>query len=73
MPSDISISWTWVLAAIVAAVILQELRTRQKRRQMPPGPPGLPLLGNARDIPRGSLGHEYLEMNQKYGASYRCL
>lgn len=67
MLSVSSAPWTWALVGLVIVVALREARTRRKRLHLPPGPPPLPLLGNALDMPSERLGHNYLEMSQKYG------
>ena len=54
--------------AIGAAVLL----SRRKRRRYPPGPPGLPLIGNFFDLPKESTWLTYQAWGQKYGLSY-CL
>ena len=40
----------------------------------PPGPPGLPVIGNALDIPKTAMQQykQFTEWNDKYGA-YACL
>ena len=34
---------------------------------MPPGPPGLPILGNFLDVPKISAHEVYLNMRNEYG------
>ncbi|KAH9935163.1 cytochrome P450 98A3 [Epithele typhae] len=63
---DGSSPWAWTAAASVLVVIFWQSQA-QKRRRLPPGPPPLPILGNALDVPRHHLGLEFWKMTQKYG------
>ena len=38
---------------------------------LPPGPPRLPILGNALDMPKHDTHEAFRDMNAKYGGSYR--
>ena len=57
------------LAVLVVAIIL--ILRRRRRSLLPPGPPGVPIVGNAFDIPRSECAwfkytkwsHEYSEFN----------
>ena len=60
--------WTWTLVAIAATLLFHEVQTRRKRAHNPPGPPPLPFIGNALDVPAGHPGRAYHEMSKKYGA-----
>ena len=45
-------------------------RTRQRGRRrlpLPPGPKGLPLIGNVLDMPKLVLAKEYLKLSDAYG------
>ncbi|KAM5539391.1 hypothetical protein V8D89_006843 [Ganoderma adspersum] len=44
-----------------------EFATRSAGRPLPPGPPGLPILGNLFDLPKGSPWHGYKELSRSYG------
>lgn len=64
----IRVLWPWL--AIAVGVTWRLTYSRRKHGlQLPPGPPPLPLLGNALDMPRTHLGREFAEMTQKYGES----
>lgn len=50
--------------------------TRRKARPLPPGPAGLPILGNLFDVPKGNAYKKYQELSRQYGASSvvcRCI
>lgn len=53
-------------AAAVGAVVLF---SRKQRRRHPPGPPGLPLVGNLFDLPKESTWLTYEAWGRKYGSS----
>lgn len=64
---------TFVLAVVGAvgialAYLLYQQRT-QRARPLPPGPKGIPLLGNLNDLPKpGELEHEFwLKHKELYG------
>ena len=69
-------SWSWVLLCVLGMVTIH-IRSRQRRRHLPPGPPALPLIGNVFDFPRNDLGSDFKLLSQKYGACThsirRCL
>lgn len=51
-----------LIPAIYAAV------TYRKARALPPGPAGLPILGNLFDVPKGNAYKRYQELSRQYGA-----
>ncbi|KAI8996325.1 O-methylsterigmatocystin oxidoreductase [Trametes punicea] len=55
-----------VLILFLAFVVFSVLRSRA-RGKIPPGPPGVPLLGNLFDFPREFAPQAYLDMAKKYG------
>ena len=61
--------WQWALVAVAVTLILQEVNTRRKRAHNPPGPPPLPFIGNAFDVPPGHPGRGFYELSKKHGAS----
>lgn len=67
---ELSVPWTWLLLAVAITVALQKTRARRKRVHLPPGPPPLPFIGNALDIPRKHLGLELQQLSKRYG-TYR--
>lgn len=59
---------TLLLGGLVAAlVVLSGCYTRRRRYCFPPGPKGLPIIGNVLDIPRN--GHGWLTYEQ-WGREY---
>ncbi|KAI0718513.1 CyP450 monooxygenase [Cerioporus squamosus] len=58
----------WLIVVLVAVVFLV-LRRLQKRSSLPlpPGPRGLPILGNALDVPIEDMPGAFRAMNEQYG------
>lgn len=52
--------------AVVSLWIARSLATRS-RAKLPPGPPGIPLIGNALQIPNHTPWVYYTELSKKYG------
>ena len=61
-----------VFAGIIGLVVVFALtRLRNDKPPLPPGPKGLPLLGNLNDLPKpGELEYmHWLSFKEKYGRS----
>ena len=61
------------LHCAVAIIFFVAFRWMLKKRNslpLPPGPPRLPFLGNALDMPKHDAHETFREMNAKYGASW---
>lgn len=58
---------TSVLAAIVAVAVLYALTGKRSKARLPPGPPGLPVVGNIFDIPKSRPWVKFAEWTEKYG------
>ncbi|KAI0774796.1 cytochrome P450 [Trametes elegans] len=58
-----------LLLLLVSTVVGLTLAGRSHRRKtpLPPGPRGLPLLGNILDFPRSNFGMKFSEMAVRYG------
>ena len=54
------------LAAIVLVMLLASVSLFRKKRPTPPGPPGLPVLGNLFDIPKKESWKVYLDWGKQY-------
>jgi hypothetical protein len=69
---DIAAS-SWLLASagvLVGFFVWRELSSRAqcRRRPLPPGPPGWPIIGNVLDVPSRDEHVKYAELSKKYGA-----
>jgi len=51
----------------IAIVALWILRSRRRRRFLPPGPKGLPLIGNVLQMPRHKEWYQFDKWAQEYG------
>ncbi|KAI0684340.1 cytochrome P450 [Earliella scabrosa] len=56
------IALVWAIKSIIT--------TSLRRRKMPPGPPGVPLLGNVFDVPSSMPWFKFTEWKQQYGPIY---
>lgn len=59
-----------LFASIVRAYVLAHTH-RSGRLRYPPGPPGLPLLGNLFDIPQRKPWVTYAQWGKQFGTTYR--
>lgn len=60
-----------VLVCTVSFLLFRWLQVRKSRKGLPhpPGPPGLPLVGNINDIPRDEPFVKYVEWGHQYSES----
>lgn len=65
-------AYFWIVFSVVSAVLLSFLfrRKASNRAPLPPGPKGLPLLGNLNDLPQPGVleAHHWLKHKELYGA-----
>ena len=64
-------SWQWVALAIGLVFCVEMLHMKRMRLRLPPGPLGLPFIGNVFDIPTKNLGQEFRKLSVKYGTLSR--
>ena len=58
--------------AVAILVVLKWLTSKKRHTlPLPPGPPRLPILGNALDMPKHDIHEAFRDMNVKYGGCYR--
>ncbi|KIJ64543.1 hypothetical protein HYDPIDRAFT_111879 [Hydnomerulius pinastri MD-312] len=55
---------------IAIGVLYLIIAPYRQRRQMPPGPPGVPILGNALQVPTTMAWFRFTEWKEKYGPIY---
>ncbi|KXN92808.1 O-methylsterigmatocystin oxidoreductase [Leucoagaricus sp. SymC.cos] len=52
--------------SVLVFSLVARLRRRKNKLPLPPGPPGLPIIGNAFDIPLVRMPQTYLEWTRRY-------
>ncbi|KAM4641331.1 uncharacterized protein O3C94_015727 [Discoglossus pictus] len=68
---EISMDLTLLLTLCISSLVLfLSLKTVWKRRNLPPGPTALPILGNILQITRGGMVKSLLKLSEKYGDVY---
>lgn len=60
--------YVYTVAAALFALVLLRVNSRRRRLPYPPGPKGLPVIGNIRDISAGYEWLTYAKWGQEYGA-----
>ena len=59
--------------AVLVVVLFERFKKRNTRYRWPPGPRGLPLIGNALDMPREEPYKGFAEWGRQYGESSAIL
>jgi len=57
------------IVALAATVAYLKPFSRRAKLPLPPGPPGLPIIGNAFDIPSEGFCEQYKKWSEEYGES----
>ena len=57
----------YLLIVLVGCLVIRFVRGARKRLPLPPGPKGLPFVGNMFDIPREKAWLKYMEWAKHYG------
>ncbi|KAI0056398.1 cytochrome P450 [Artomyces pyxidatus] len=67
--SDVSTNSTWFALSATAALLIAFLYALDKRnrRRYPPGPAGIPFIGNVLDLPKRNIAKSYAQWSQRYG------
>ncbi|KAF6790296.1 cytochrome P450 2D18 [Colletotrichum sojae] len=68
LPSGVVWTCLWVLLAVV--LLHQVLTFGRREKGLPPGPPTIPVLGNAHLIPARGLCFKFKEWAEQYGSVY---
>lgn len=63
-PADYPIAYLWTALVLIWILVL-----RSRRPNYPPGPKGLPLIGNLLDVPTDYAWRTYNDIAEKYSAS----
>lgn len=66
-----SVNASLIIGLLLAYLIKRYLVSAKKPAPYPPGPKGLPLLGNALDFPSQNIAEEYARWGEKYGSRFR--
>ena len=56
-----------IFAAALAALLLRRVLFRRRAYTLPPGPPGLPVIGNVLDMPSSHGWKTFAKWGEKFG------
>ena len=60
------------LALVLILAVAVRFNGRRSRMRLPPGPRGLPLIGNALDMPSSHPWETFSEWGKKWGKYHTC-
>ncbi|KAF2125588.1 cytochrome P450 oxidoreductase-like protein [Dothidotthia symphoricarpi CBS 119687] len=69
LPTRASVSWI-LLTTGIAYLLFKLLRFGRREKYLPPGPPTIPILGNAHLIPAKNIHLKFKEWSDKYGTVF---
>ncbi|GAA5916201.1 hypothetical protein JCM8208_000032 [Rhodotorula glutinis] len=61
---------TTLVAVLVAAAVFLFARSKPTKGPLPPGPPGLPFIGNILDVPKSKPWVRFAEWTDEYGPMF---
>ncbi|KAF7791622.1 hypothetical protein EIP86_002641 [Pleurotus ostreatoroseus] len=66
MPVPITLTLNATLLAVVVYVSIKVISFRRTQKLMPPGPPGIPFLGNVLQVPKEQAFRQFTEWGDIY-------
>lgn len=69
LPEKVTAIAALSISGIAAVLTFKRLLDAKRRLPLPPGPPGLPIVGNIFDIPEENFWWKYKEWGDQYGSS----
>ena len=60
--------WMWIATSSVLVLILVHTRARWSALRYPPGPKGLPIIGNLMGFPKKAQAQYFHRLSLQYGA-----
>lgn len=73
MSPSLTLPLTTLFVAALAYLLLKAIRARRIRALMPPGPPGIPFLGNALQLYTAETFRQLAEWGNTYGTDLLSL
>lgn len=66
----LSLDPRWALPLAAALPLCLHYVRETKKPPLPPGPRGLPVVGNILDVPSGDIWLKFSQLGDKWGRSY---